>query len=133
MEKKILKEYHTIAVVGASPKPEHDSNRVASYLIEQGYNVIPVNPNISQILGKTSYPDLSSIPEKVEVVDIFRKPEDVMPIVNEAIEIGAKAMWMQEGIINEEAAAKAKAAGLLVTMDKCMLKEHMHLKKTGEI
>lgn len=133
MEKEILKKYNTIAVVGASPKPERDSNRVAAYLIEHGYNVIPVNPNASEILGKASYPDLRSIPEKVEVVDIFRKPEDVMPIIDEAIEIGAKAIWMQEGIINQAAAAKAKAAGLLVTMDKCMLKEHKRFNRLGEI
>ncbi len=133
MEEKILKDYHTIAVVGASPNPERASNIVAGYLIENGYNVIPVNPMASQILGKTSYPDLSSIPEKVEVVDIFRKSEDVMPIVDEAIKIGARAIWMQEGVINKDALAKAKAAGLLVTMDKCMRKEHLRLRKAGKI
>ena len=127
VEEKILKEYRTIAVVGASPNPERASYRIASYLIEHGYHVIPVNPNVQEVLGKTSYPDLSSIPEKVEVIDIFRHSEAVMPIVDEAIKIGAKAVWMQEGVINEEAASKARDAGLLVVMDKCMFKEHSHL------
>jgi len=124
---KILSEYHNVAVVGLSPKPERPSYRVASYLAEQGYNIIPVNPNATEILGKTSYPNLSSIPETVEVVDIFRRSEEVMPIVEEAIKIGAKAVWMQEGVINEAAAARAREAGLLVVMDKCMLKEHQRL------
>ena len=127
LEEKILNDYHTIAVVGASPNPERPSHRVASYLAEHGYNVIPVNPTARQILDKTCYPDLSSMPEKVEVVDIFRRSEDVMPIVEEAIKIGAKAIWMQEGVINEEAASRARDAGLLVIMDKCMLKEHCAL------
>ena len=127
VEEKILREYRTVALVGASPDPKRPSYRVANYLSEQGYHVIPVNPHAQEILGKTSYPDLSSIPEKVEVVDIFRKSEEVMPIVDEAIKIGAKAVWMQEGVINEEAAAKARNAGLLVVMDKCMRKEHLRL------
>lgn len=100
--------------------------------MEHGYHVIPVNPNAQEVLGKTSYPNLSSVPEKVEVVDIFRRSEEVMPIVEEAIKIGAKAVWMQEGIINEEAAAKARAAGLLVVMDKCMFKEHQRLMQKGQ-
>ncbi len=129
LEEKILNEYRAVAVVGASPKPERDSHKVASYLIEQGYHVIPVNPRAKEMLGRESYPDLSSIPEKVEVVDIFRRSEEVMPIVAEAIKIGAKAVWMQEGIINEEAAAKARDAGLLVVMDKCMRKEHQRLSQ----
>ena len=116
-----------MAVVGLSPNPERPSYNVASYLVEHGYNIIPVNPNAQQILGKASYPDLSSIPEAVEVVNIFRRSEEVMPIVEEAIRIGAKVVWMQEGVINEEAASKAKDAGLLVVMDKCMLKEHQRL------
>lgn len=132
LEAKILNEYHTIAVVGASPNPERPSYRVASYLAEHGYHIIPVNPNAQQILGKTSYPDLSSIPETVEVVDIFRRAEEVTPIVEEAIKIGANAVWMQEGIINEEAASKARDAGLLVVMDKCMLKEHRRLRQNNE-
>jgi predicted CoA-binding protein len=128
-EETILKKYRTVAVVGASNNPERPSHGVARYLIEQGYNVIPVNPNEKEILGKTSYPDLSSVPEKVEVVDIFRRPEQVMPIVEEAIKIGAKAVWMQKGTVSEEAAAKAENAGLLVVMDRCIREEHKHLFK----
>ena len=126
-EEKILNEYRNVAIVGASPNTERPSYRVASYLVEHGYNVIPVNPKAPEILGKTSYPDLSAIPEPVEVVDIFRRSEEVTPIVEEAIKIGAKAVWMQEEVINEEAAAKARDAGLLVVMDKCMAKEHLRL------
>jgi predicted CoA-binding protein len=129
LEEKILKEYRTVAVVGASSNPEHPSFIVLSYLSEHGYNVIPVNPNEREILGMTCYPNLSSIPEKVEVVDIFRKSEAVMPVVEEAIKIGAKVVWMQEGVVNEEAAAKAREAGLLVVMDKCMRKQHISLMK----
>lgn len=116
-----------MAIVGASSNPERPSYRVVRYLMKHGYHVIPVNPSVQEILGKTSYPDLSSIPEKVEVVDIFRRSDEVMPIVDEAIKIGAKVVWMQEGVINEEAAAKVRDAGLLVVMDKCMRKQHMQL------
>jgi len=131
LETKILNQYRIVAIIGVSPNPERPSYRVASYLMEHGYKVIPVNPNAQEILGKTSYPDLSSIPEKIEVVDIFRKPEEVVPIVEEAIKIGVKVVWMQEGVINEEAAVKARDAGLLVVMDKCMLKEHQRLTPEG--
>ena len=127
IENRILREFRNIAVVGLSANSERPSYGVASYLAEQGYNIIPVNPNTQEVLDKTSYPDLGSIPEKVDVVEIFRRPEDVMPVVEEAIKIGAKAVWMQEGIVNEEAAAKARGAGLLVVMDKCMFKEHQRL------
>ena len=127
LEEEILNKYKTIAVVGASPDPERPSYRVAKYLDEQGYKVIPVNPAVKEVMGKISYPTLSSIPGKVEVVDIFRQSEEVMPVVEEAIKIGAKAVWMQEGVINEEAANKARGAGLMVVMDKCMLKEHRRL------
>ncbi|MFC1934930.1 CoA-binding protein [Chloroflexota bacterium] len=124
---KILNECYTIAVVGISSSADKPSHIVASYLAEHGYKVIPVNPNVSKILGKTSYPNLSSIPDKVDVVDIFRRSEDVEPIIEEAIEIGAKAVWMQEGIINEEAAVMARDAGLMVVTDRCMKKEHTRL------
>lgn len=127
IENRILREFRNIAVVGLSANPERPSYRIASYLAEQGYNIIPVNPNTQEVLDKTSYPDLGSIPEKVDVVEIFRRPEDVMPVVEEAIKTGAKAVWMQEGIVNEEAAARARGAGLLVVMDKCMFKEHQRL------
>ena len=127
-EEKILKTYRKVAVVGLSPKPDRPSHRVASYLKGQGYRIIPVNTYAKEILGETCYPNLSSIPEPVDVVDIFRRPEAVLPIVEDAIKIGAKAVWMQEGVINEEAASLAKEAGLLVVMDRCMLKEHRKLR-----
>ncbi len=127
LEKKILTEFHNIAVVGASPNSERPSHRVFEYLAHHGYHVIPVNPNVKEVLGHTSYPDLKAIKEKVEVVDIFRSSDEVMPVVEEAIRIGARVIWMQEGVINEAAAAKAKKAGLLVVMDKCIKKEHERL------
>ena len=130
LEADILNKYRNVAVVGASSNPERPSHRVVSYLMKHGYHVMPVNPNEQKILGKTSYPNLNSIPEKVEVVDIFRKSEEVMPIVDEAIKIGAKVVWMQEGVVNEEAAAKAGEAGLLVVMDKCMRKQHLLLARS---
>jgi predicted CoA-binding protein len=120
---KILSQYRTVAMVGASPNPERPSHRVADFLKKEGFRVIPVTPNADKVVGETAYPDLTSIPFPVEVVDIFRRSEDVLPIVEEAILIGAKAVWMQEGIVNEEAAAKARKAGLLVVMDHCMRKE----------
>ena len=125
--KKILAESKTIAVVGLSPKEDRPSYRVADYLKSKGYRIIPVNPNAQEILGEKSYPDLASIPGDIDVVDIFRKSEDVPPVVDEAIKTGAKAVWMQEGIVNEPAAQKARSAGLLVVMDRCMLKEHKKL------
>ena len=126
-EEEILKKYHTIAVVGASPDPERYSNTVMRYLRRNGYRVIPVNPTIDKVLGLKSYPDLLSVPEKVEIVDVFRAPEKVMPTVDEAIAIGAKVLWFQEGVVNEEAAAKARQAGLVVVMDRCIAKSHAAL------
>ena len=123
----ILEESKVIAVVGLSPKPERDSHEVAKYLQDQGYRIVPVNPKADTILGEKSYPDLASIPEKVDVVDIFRRSDDVPPVVDQAIDIGAKAVWMQLGIVNEDAAAKAREAGLGVVMDRCMLVEHRNL------
>jgi len=127
VEETILKNSNVIAVVGLSKNTEKASNRVAGYLKEQGYKIIPVNPNEDEILGEKVYPNLASIPKKVDVVQIFRKSEDVPPIVEDAVEVKAKAVWMQEGIINEEAAARARDAGLTVVMDKCMFKEHQKL------
>jgi predicted CoA-binding protein len=127
LEARILSDYCSIAVVGISANPERPSYQVASYLIGAGYQVYPVNPNTGDVLGRPSYPSLSSIPEPVEVVNIFRRSEDVMPIVDEAIKVGARAVWMQPGVINEKAAAKARDAGLLVIMNKCIRKEHQHL------
>ena len=118
----------TIAVVGISDNPERPSNFVAKFLEEHGYQIIPVNPNLSEWDGKKCYPDLMSIPVKVDIVDIFRRPEAIPPIVDEAIAIKAKVVWMQEGIVNEEAAAKARSAGIEVVMDKCMKKEYVRLK-----
>ena len=132
VEEKILKSSRIIAVVGVSPKPDRPSFKVASYLKEQGYKIIPVNPIAKEVLGEPTYPDLSSIPESVDVVDIFRRSEEVPGIVEEAIKVGAKAVWMQEGVINEEAAARARQGGLLVVMDRCMLKEHQRLQSKNE-
>lgn len=128
-EEKILNGYRKVAVVGLSPDPNRASHKVATYLAQHGYEIIPVNPDAHEILGKTSYPDLQSLPQLVEIVDIFRRSEEVAPIVDQAIKIGAKAVWMQEGVINEAAASRARDAGLLVVMDKCMLKEHRRLSK----
>ena len=122
--------YKTIAVVGISDNPERPSNSVAKFLEEHGYQIIPVNPNLAEWEGKKCYPDLLSIPVKVDVVDIFRRPEAVLPIVDEAIAIKAKAVWMQLGIINEEAAAKARKAGIEVVMDRCMKIEYNRLKES---
>ena len=124
---EILTKSRTVAVVGLSTNPERPSYIVAKYLKEHGYKIIPVNPNENTVLGQKSYPDLSSIPEKIDVVDIFRRSEDVLPIALEAIRIGTKAVWMQEGVKNEEAAAVARKAGLKVVMDKCMRKQHIRL------
>src|SRR4030042_5081004 len=131
IEKEILNSNRVVAVVGLSPKPDRPSYRVASYLKKQGYRIIPVNPSVREILGKACYPDLNSIPEPVDVVDIFRRAEEVPAIVEEAIKIGAKVVWMQEGVINEEAATRARGAGLLVVMDRCILKKHQKLTHKG--
>jgi predicted CoA-binding protein len=120
--------YRTIAVVGISDDPERPSHFVASFLESHGYKIIPVNPKLTEWEGKKCYPDLLSIPEKVDVVDIFRRSEAVPPIVDEAIKIKAKVVWMQEGIVNEEAAAKARDAGIEVVMDRCMKKEYVRVK-----
>ena len=123
-EVDILKTYRVVAMVGLSSKEDRPSNKVARYLTRKGFQVIPVNPAETEILGEKSYPDLKGIPQKVEIVDIFRKSEDVGPIVDEAIGLGAKVIWMQEGVKNEQAAKKANQAGLEVVMDKCMKKTH---------
>jgi len=123
----ILKNSKTIAVVGFSPKPHRPSHQVACYLMEAGYTIIPVNPGQDSILGLTCYPNLQAIPTRVDMVDIFRRSETVLPIVDDAIAIGAKYIWMQEGIVNEAAAAKAETAGLLVVMDRCTKIDHMNL------
>ncbi|MBU4328171.1 MAG: CoA-binding protein [Proteobacteria bacterium] len=123
--KDVLRTAKTIAVVGFSPKENRPSNMVGCYLIQAGFRVIPVNPGHSEICGLKCYPDLSSIPEAVDVVDIFRRAHDVLPVVEEAISIGAKVIWMQHGIINREAADLAEKAGLIVVMDRCIKVDHM--------
>ena len=127
--KHILNTVKTIAIVGLSPKEERDSNKVAKYLLKEGYKIIPVNPKYQEILGLKSYPNLSVIPEEIDVVDIFRKPSAVYEIVESAISKGAKVIWMQEGIVNNEAANKAKNVGLRVVMNKCMMKEHIKMTR----
>lgn len=121
---KILGSYRIIAVVGISGKPDRPSFGVASYLQRQGYQIVPVNPKLASVLGEKAYPDLLSIPFEIDVVDIFRKSEEVAAVVDEAIAKEAKAVWMQEGVIDEKSAQKAKDRGLDVVMDMCMLKEH---------
>lgn len=130
---QILSKYKTVAIVGLHPDPDRPSNEIGLYLKAHGYRVIPVNPKFPEILGEKSYPDLLSIPEPIEVVDIFRRPDAVPPIVDQAIKKGAKVVWMQEGIVNEEAAKTAREAGLLVVMDKCMRNEHLRLTAEGKL
>lgn len=125
--RRILKQNHTIAVVGLSSQWFRPSFFAAKYLQEHGYRVIPVNPAHTEVLGEKCYASLREIPEKVDVVDVFRKPEDVPPIAEEAIAIGAKVLWMQLGVIHEEAAHRARAAGLDVVMNRCMKIEHARL------
>ena len=124
---KILREAKTVAVVGLSDDPAKASHGVGLYLVSQGYEVIPVNPNAVEVLGRKSYPDVPSIGRPVDVVDIFRPSEAVPPIVAQAIAAGAKVVWMQQGIFHAEAERQAKAAGLQVVMDRCMMKEHYRL------
>jgi predicted CoA-binding protein len=129
--KELYKSVKTIASVGLSANPEKPSFGIVYYLQQQGYRVIPVNPTAPEILGEKAYPDLPSIPVKVDVVQLFRRSEDVPPFVEQAIQIGAKVVWMQEGISNPEAAKKAEAAGLTVVMDRCMRAEHIRLFGRG--
>lgn len=122
-----LRESKTIAVIGMSPRPDRPSHYVAKYLMEQGYKVIPVNPAVDEVLGMISYPNLVSIPEKIDMVDIFRRSSQVPPVVDDAIEAGARFIWMQDGVAHEGAAAKARAAGMSVVMDNCTLREHTRI------
>ena len=131
-EDNILKNYKVVAVVGLSSNPERASYQVAEYLKDNGYKIIPVNPNEKEVLGEVCYPDLASVPEPVEVIDIFRKSADVPPIVEQAVKIGAKAVWMQEGVINQEAADYAEKAGLEVVMDQCMRKHLYRILSVDE-
>jgi uncharacterized protein len=128
--KTILKNSKTIAVVGVSHKEARDSNMVFRYLRDHGYRVIPVNPKYKEVLGEACYPDLKSIPEHVDIVDIFRNVEAIPGIVDEAIEVGANVVWMQLGLAHDESAAKAKSAGLQVVMNRCIKIEHRCLAET---
>jgi uncharacterized protein len=125
--KDILLSTKTIASVGLSSNTEKESYWIVSYLKDQGYHVIPVNPTATEILGEKAYPNLESVPEKIDVVQVFRKSEDVPPVVEDAIKVGAKVVWMQEGIVNEAAAQRAQEAGLQVVMDACMRATHRRL------
>ncbi len=121
---QLLKDTKIIAVVGLSDKPSRPSYDVARYMQQAGYRIIPVNPQCSEILGETCYSDLESIPEKVDMVNVFRKPEDCFSVAKDAVKIGAKSLWLQLGIINQEAADYAKDHGLTVVMDRCIKVEH---------
>ena len=121
---ELLTRARTIAVVGLSDSPLRPSHGVSAYMQSHGYKIIPVNPQISEALGETSYPSLLDVPEKIDIVDVFRRPEYVEEIVDQAIKLKVPAIWMQEGVINERAAEKARDAGMFVVMDRCILKEH---------
>jgi len=127
----LLRESRVIAVVGLSSKRFRPSFGVAEYMKREGYRIIPVNPNETEVLGERAYARLEDIPEHIDIVDIFRRSEFVGPLVDTAIKLGASAVWMQEGVVDEDAAAKAKAAGLTVVMDRCILKEHRRYLRNG--
>ncbi len=122
---RILDECRTIAVVGLSSDPSRPSNSVSGYMKRHGYRVIAVNPNETSVFGEQAYPDLSAVPDKIDLVDVFRRSDEAGRAVDEAIAIGAKAVWLQEGVIDNAAAQRALDAGLLVVMDRCWLKEHI--------
>jgi predicted CoA-binding protein len=124
---RIIKGYKTIAVVGLSSDPLRPSNGVARYMKQKGYRVVPVNPNEQEVIGEKAYAKLSDVPFDIELVDIFRRSDEAGKVVDEAIEIGAKAVWLQEGVIDKAAAARAEKAGLIVVMDRCWLKEHYRM------
>jgi hypothetical protein len=120
----ILERYRTLAVVGLSSKPMRPSHGVASYMQSHGYRIIPVNPNETSVLGQEAFPSLDDVPEPVEIVVIFRRPEFVPEVVEAAMRRGAKVVWMQEGVVHEDAARRAREAGITVIQDRCILKEH---------
>ena len=127
---EILQHSHTIAVVGLSGKRFRPSYGVAEYMQRAGYRIIPVNPQEPEVLGEAAYPDLDSVPDPIDIVDIFRRAEFIPEIVEAAIRKGAKVIWMQEGVIHEDAARRATDAGLTVVMDRCILKDHRRLAKS---
>jgi uncharacterized protein len=126
---RILDECKTIAVVGLSSDPSRPSHGVSSYMRRQGYRVIPVNPNETEVFGEKAYPELAAVPEEIDLVDVFRRSDEAGKAVDEAIAAGAKAVWLQEGVIDRNAAQRALAAGLLVVMDRCWLKEHIRISR----
>jgi uncharacterized protein len=134
--KELMSKASTIAVVGASSNPERPSNGIMRKLLSVGYHVIPVNPHETEVLGERAYASLSDVPMPVDIVDVFRRPEHTPSIADEAVKIGAKALWLQSGVTNEEAAMRAKAGGLMVVMDTCLGTMHAVLrvphKKTPE-
>jgi len=123
----LLTRVKTIALVGASPRPERPSHRIMMRLMQWGYRVIPVRPAISEVLGQKAYPRLADVPEKIDLVDVFRNPADVAPLMDECIALALPAVWLQEGVIDEEAAQRGLAAGLEVIMDRCILIEYRKL------
>jgi len=125
--REVLGVPRTVAVVGCSPNPDRDSHRIARLLQARGHRVIPVNPGHREMLGETCYRSLSEIPDPIDIVDIFRRSDQVAPVVDDAIAVGAKIVWMQLGVIDETAAAKAQQAGLLVVMDRCPAIEYRRL------
>ncbi len=124
---RILQNSKRIAVVGLSPKTSRDSNKVAQYLLKQGYEVIPVNPGQEQILGRTCYKTLEDIPFTIDVADLFINPTRIPPVVDQCIRIGVKTIWMQLGIVHNEAASKAREAGIEVVMNRCIMEEHRNM------
>ena len=126
-EAEILRKYRMIAVVGLSSDEARDSHRISEYMQAAGYSIVPVNPAETEVLGEKAYPTVASIPAAPEIVNVFRRPEAVPGVVDDAIAAGAKVIWMQEGIVNEEAAAKAREAGLEVVMDRCIRTEHRRM------
>ena len=124
---QILNTFKTIAVVGLSPKLNRPSHGVAAYMQSHGYRIVPVRPGTDEILGEKAYPSLSDIPFQVDIVDVFRRSDTVLPVAQEAVKIGAKVLWLQEGIVNQEAEKLCLDAGLDVVMDRCILKEHRKL------
>jgi uncharacterized protein len=122
---KLLESAKTIAVVGLTDTPTRPSYGVSHYMQSQGYRIIPVNPNITEWMGEKAYPSLLDVPEKIDIVNVFRRPDAVPEVVEQAIQIKAPVIWMQEGVVHHEAAEKARRAGIIVVMDKCILKEHI--------
>jgi predicted CoA-binding protein len=127
IERDILERFHTIVVVGASSIDEKPSHWVSEYMIEQGYRVIPVNPDEAEVFGVPCYPDLASVPEPVDFVNVFRRPEYCADVVRDAIDAGAKVVWLQLGIVSDEARRLAEAAGITFVQDRCVLQEHRRL------